>query len=401
MKKYKIILITIISAAILGFLMSILKHTGLWIKLTSSLKSYNIFLYILSPFLFFFIGILVHELGHLLSFIFNKIKIRALFVLIFIFKRNKNNKWVFQIKPSNIKLLGGLVVPNLPVIKTEEEYLDIKNKFTKALIAGPIISIIYLVVSILSFILIWLFTNNQFLISTLFLQMIFISLMTLLIIASSKVHTDELYGDFVAHKKFKEDEIFAIAQINQYTMFSLTESKETEDFFFNKIISIYANKELAAHSIFDYNLLASYISHNLSLDKLDLSLDSYISKFNIYTLSRSKHGYELGFLISAYYYKKEDVKTSYEIYHKISNMNNSYFTTLESTLIKKEYAHLINLENNESYFDEHKDYMFSDLELLSPVIDFDKLFEDKKKVLTFVPYYSNIDLNNIVEKEEN
>lgn len=386
MKNLKLILKVIIAGAIIGFVMSILKHTGYWSLLKDSLKSFNIILYILSPFFFFFLAILVHELGHLLSFVFSGIKIRALFVLVFIVKRNENNKWRFNIKLSNIKLLGGLVVPNLPIIENDEQYNKVKSKFTKALIAGPIISIIYLVISILMFIIFWFFTTNYFLITYSLLQMIFITLMTILILMSSKVHTDELYGDFVAYKKFREDEIFALAQISQYTMFSLNDTTNTDKYIIDRIVKIYQDEQNPKYKLFDLNLISTYINNCIFSNEEDLRLDSFIKRYNIDTLSMSKNGYELGFIISAYYYRLGNVEQSYKIYNKLKNTNNRHYQGIDDEIIYKVYAHLINLEDNNEFINNNIEEFKKSIDLLLPVIDFNKIINDRKLVLPFIEY---------------
>ena len=80
MKKSLKILIIIAAGAVFGFTMSFLIHNMYWDRFKTSLKTFSIWLYIILPFVFFFLAILVHELGHLFSFIFSKIKIIIIFI---------------------------------------------------------------------------------------------------------------------------------------------------------------------------------------------------------------------------------------------------------------------------------------------------------------------------------
>lgn len=388
MKKLKSILIIIVAGAIVGFTMSVLINNGLWSSLGTSLSKLNIILYFVLPVFFFFIVILVHELGHLFSFLFSGIRIRALFVLVFIIKRDFDNKLKFEIKWSNIKLIGGLVVPNFNEITTEEEYKKIEKKFAKALIDGPIASVVYLILSIASFLLVWILTVSYFWIAFLFIHLIVVTLMTILVLMSSMISTDNMYGDFAAYGKFKKDEKFVLAQINQYSGFSLRCTDLTHDFMFNKIIDYYTKNNNTSSTIFDISLLGSYIVHNYHMDIVDISLDELLNSYSINSLSISQHGLELAYLISAYHYKKGDVARSYEIFNLIQVYNNRHVSSEKKEILFKQYQHLININNNEEYIELNKDLYLEDIELLEPVINTEEIIKQAKFKLPFVEYYS-------------
>lgn len=394
MPKIKTVLKVIIAAIIIGFIMSFLIHSQLWNLLIVSLSNFNIFLYLLLPLLFFSLVIFVHELSHLISFVVSKIKIRAIFVLIFGLYKNKDRKWRFIVVPKNIKMLGGFVVPDLPVINSDQGYDDVKNKFAKALLAGPIGSLIYAVLIIIIFILTWFLTNNLFWIAFNFLNMIVTILITVLVFISSKLSSDQFYGDFVAYKKFETDQVFHMSQIDQYIGFSLNETKDTYEYLYNKITNYYINLATAQYTVFDYSLLQTQISLNLDKDILDLRLDFLIDKYDPFYLSRAKGGLELAFLISAYYYKKGNVEKAYVLFNHIKGAKNKHYTTEDQQLIIKEYEHFINLANNEQYFINSREQIKKNFELFLPIIDIDEIIKEKQRKLPFVNYYT------ILEKKE-
>lgn len=394
MKNLKKIVIVIIVAAIFGFMMSVFIHTGLWEKLFESFRNFSGWWYLLFPVLIIFITILVHELGHLISFRIQGIKIRALFIFIFVVYKNKDNKLRAKIYLKNAKLIGGFVVPNLPRIESNEDYNEVRKNFVKALIDGPVASIVYYALSVIAFALVWIFTSSYFLIALLCLNFLMTSLLTFIIMKSSQLNTDNIYGDFVAYRKMKEDDLFALAQINQYTEFSLVTTKETEKYLNQRIVTLFNENSSSRYNIFTYALLGSYISSVLSDENENLELNEYIDGFNVSIMASSKHGREIAYLISAYFYKHKDVKKAYELFTRINNTNNRHLKEEHLIMIEKEYEHLLNLATNDNYFEEHKDVYISEFDIMAPIIDLDKVYEDLFKQLPFITYEIKIELKD-------
>lgn len=389
MKKFKTIFIVIIAAAITGFMMSVLKHNGLWFKIISGFKSIPIYGYILLIPAFVFIVILIHELGHLISFVLNGIKIRALYVVVFVIKKDSNNKWKFEIHPKNIKLFGGLVVPNLSPINDDEKYEETKTKFSKALIAGPNTSIGYLIFSVITFLVVWFFTDSYFWIGILNLNLIITALMTILIIVSSKLNTDELYGDYVAHDKFLKDDTFVLTQLIQYRGFSLIDSDLDDEYLYSKIENHFLNK-YPGYSIFDIALVSNYL--NMYNNNDEQKILDVVKRYNISYLASSKHGLELAYEIAAFYYKIEEVEKAYELFKVISDTNNSYVEKSKSEFLNKQYEHLLNIKDNKDYLETNKEMIYTDIELLLPIINKEKMFEEVIEILPFVEYYCKVNL---------
>lgn len=390
MKKMKKYLILITIAAVLGFSFAFLKHNGYWFKLTSGLKLIKWYLYPLLIILYFFMGILIHELGHFFSFVFNKVKIRALYVLIFVLMRNENNKWTFKIYPKHIKLLGGIVVPNLGDIKNEEDLKRVRTAFSKALIAGPRTSIGYLIVLIITFILIWFLTNLNLLSALLFINVIITILMTILIVLSSKINTNEIYGDYVAYDKFVNDDRFALLQIIQYRSFSTIEDKKTNIFLYKYLTDFYNEKN------FSYNFFDLVLSSNLLNFYLETkgyrntAVNNLVNYYNINRLASSKHGLELAYLISAYYYKNKNAAKAYEVFNLIQINKNKYIDIEKQEFLFKEYEHMLNLNNNKKYFEENKSKIIEELFILAPIVNIEEMLEDMNKTLEFVEYKTEL-----------
>lgn len=390
MKKIRKYLILIGFAAILGFTFSFLKHNGYWFKLTSGLKTIKWYLYPVIILFNFFIVILIHELGHLFSFVLNKIKIRALYVLVFVLMRKENNKWKFKIYPKHIKLLGGIVVPNLGEIKTEEDFNRTRTAFSKALIAGPRTSVGYLILSIIVFILIWFLTNLNLLTTLLFINAVITSLMTILIVLTSKVNTNEIYGDYVAYDKFLTDDRFALLQLIQYRSFSTIEDEETDKFLYDYLTNFYKSSTLSYH-LFDLVLASNLLNFYLEDENIEnISANRVVNYYNINRLASSKNGLELAYLISAYYYKNNNAEKAFQTFKLIQVSNNKHIDENKQLFLFKQYEHMLNLNNNEKYFSENKTMMLEELFVLAPLVNVDEMIKDMSKTLTFVEYKTDL-----------
>lgn len=394
MKKKKSFLRIIVIGAILGLLMSILIHNGHWSKFILGLKSINFFIGLLLFLVFIIVNILVHELGHLLSFVFSGIKIRALFVIIFGLFKNENKKWKFRVYFENIKMFGGFVVPNLPEITNDTEYQTVKNKFKKALIDGPIASIVFFSLTFILFMLSWFLFDSNILLGISTNLFIVTFLMTIIIILSSKLHTDEIYGDFVAHKKFEEDN-FALAQIIQYSGFSFNDDKDTNKYLYSKIELHYKDNR-PSYKIFDLLIVSNYINVYLHTDNLTFNED-IINYYNITSLSTSKNGRELAYLIAAYYYKKNDLIKSFEIFFNIKLRKNNHLSSEQIEILEKQYEHLLNVSDNSEYFKEKIDSIMNNYSILKPIINKVDVLNDLIATLEFKEYYCNV---NFKEEEE-
>ncbi|MFA5526449.1 MAG: site-2 protease family protein, partial [Acholeplasmataceae bacterium] len=108
-------------AFVLGFIFSFLVYNGYWYRLIDGLKTlrwYHFFMWLILTFL---ITLIIHELGHLFAFVFQGVKIRALYLYMLIVYKTKKG-WRIKLKPKLWFLLGGFVVPDLDDIVSDENY---------------------------------------------------------------------------------------------------------------------------------------------------------------------------------------------------------------------------------------------------------------------------------------
>src|SRR5690554_2543632 len=112
MKKRLIrILIIIVTGFLIGFINTLFIYDGVWGHFNKGLGSVFWWVHIIYFLVSLFLVILVHELGHLFSFLKHKVKVKALYALMFAFvKEEKRIK--IRLVPKFLLLIGGIVIPD-------------------------------------------------------------------------------------------------------------------------------------------------------------------------------------------------------------------------------------------------------------------------------------------------
>lgn len=111
----------------------------LFVFMYEEVLSLNIFLFVISFFLTFFISILWHELGHLSAFLIQGYEIKGFFVLgLGVTKR----PFKFHLDAFTMKMLGGIVIPKLKTCTSDLEFSKRLKELRIALIFGPIFTYI-------------------------------------------------------------------------------------------------------------------------------------------------------------------------------------------------------------------------------------------------------------------
>ncbi len=316
MKKNKP-LIYILIMFIIGVLIGVLSYHQFLSVLIEGLKLIKWYIVIIIFMMTLFISILVHEMGHLIVLLKEGIKIRALYVLCFTFVKHEKG-WRFAIYPNLLKLVGGLVMPNLPLIEQEETYDKTIKSMSKAIQAGPLFSLGLAGFSIISFILFWAIKNPIMSALSLYF-MIFILLITFLIWAASKVSANGLYGDFVATDRLKKNSKFALMYILSGGDTSDYQA-ENETFLWKKIINE-LEKSTEVHSIEGQ----TFISHYLDKIIFDQAIGSYaINEKLKYTyrnlnLQKIEH-YTLAQQLLYFYYVYNENEAYIELQNKLDQI---------------------------------------------------------------------------------
>ncbi|GGM24114.1 hypothetical protein GCM10011351_07340 [Paraliobacillus quinghaiensis] len=224
-KTLTIFLISAIIGGFVGFLAaSISLSIDIPSKFTGLSTAANIFIIICT----YLLAVSFHELGHAYSFSRNGINMRAVLIIFFLFIKEKG-RWQIRFRPNNVTALGGIAVPDLEPVRNESELIKMQSGYAKALIAGPIASVILWCIVTLSSILIILNTSNVTLSSVLFTVIISLTFITLFFLVTSLIKNEIVIGDFPAYKLAKKNRFFVAMQVYQYALFSSKHEQVTNE----------------------------------------------------------------------------------------------------------------------------------------------------------------------------
>ena len=395
--KKRYYLYILIATFFIAYFYTALIYSGHWFKMEQGFSSVSILGYFLWFIFAFYFTLTLHELGHFFAFHFQGVKLRALYLTIFVFYKNEKG-WRFTVRPKLWVLFGGLVVPELGEIKSDKEFLILKEKFAKSLITAPVVTIVVLVLTLISFGFVLHYSQNTLLIGILALNSIYITLFSLLYIYTFTISNQMFYGDFVAYKKIKEDYVFQLATINQYVMFSLTESKDTTKFLWEKtrecLIDIKINS-----SDFHSTLLLNYLEGviNLAYD-LDATIDKKIRKLNIRAYTKSEQGLLLLYEICNYFYKIKEVEKAYQMFERIDK---SVSPKLDSKMVlyfKRRSSHQLHIEYFYEFLKNEANYHIGHAWIFDVLVDPYEMLKAQNEVLPFVEYVCEVNLE--LDKDE-
>lgn len=306
----------IIFGLVFGFLAANFRYLGFSEKISLGLKQIPFWSYPLLFIFSFYLTLSLHEFGHFFGFMFHGTKNRAIHITAFVLYK-KNNHWRLGFNYRLFKLLGGFVVPDLNIIDSEETYQKEIQTFAKSLIIGPLSTIISMLMIIVIFLLVLIYSEKLFWIGSLFIVTIFSALLSYVYILSSKLHTDNIYGDFVAHKKMQEDELFQYVQISQYIGFSLKNHEKSENFLFNKCQELLIKHPLR-NNMFYYTLLKEYLYGLIKNENPNINpkINEKLSLIRMSQLKRSVFGVDLLYMMSMFDYLTGDAYKAYQKYRQ-------------------------------------------------------------------------------------
>lgn len=156
-----------------------------------------------------FLTIFLHELAHFLTFVFMGIKNEVMIVFMFLFYKNKDNKWRIKINPQLLLLGGGLVWPNLGPINNDEDFKKARKAMQTSLLVAPLFTLIS---GVLFLLICLIFFYKTFLVPISFYMFLF----TMFYTYTSTLESNQIIGDFKAYKKIKNDDDFSNLIILQY-----------------------------------------------------------------------------------------------------------------------------------------------------------------------------------------
>ncbi len=395
MKKRRWIYIPII-IFLIGFFYTMLIYNGVWFKFIDGLKSLSIIGYFLWLIFAFYLTLTLHELGHFIAFYVQHIKLRAIYLTMFVFYKD-SKRWHFTIKPKLWVLFGGLVVPDLGDIKDEEAFQQVKNKFGRSLIVAPIVTISVLAISIITFLLVLIFGSNAHVLGIISINTLYITLLSTLYIYTFRLSNPMFYGDFVAYKKMKIDETFQLAQITQYTMFSLDESEETNRFLWSKSKDIITKNPISTQ-LFYVMILTNYLDGILKMNyERDVDIDKKLQHINLTALCKTEQGLSLAYDICYYEYLKKNPEGAFKKFELIQKRVGKKLDEKMVTYLKNKSAHIMHLEDHSKFLENKDNFYIGNAWIFEALMDPYEMLEAYHKELPYVEYSCPVDLS---DKEE-
>ena len=224
-KKYSLFAVSMIVGAFAGWQMV---SIGSRIEIPSQFTSLPVYINIILVLLTYFVAVAFHEFGHAYSFTKNGIKMRAVVVMWLFFMKEKN-RWVVKFRPNNLTVIGGVAIPDVGPVKSEQEIDEKQQALAKALIAGPYSSIILWLGTTIIALPVMLISNNAILTSTLFTITISLTLITLILLFNILFKNEVAVGDFPAYKLAKTNRFFVEMQLYQYALYSTDHEQVREE----------------------------------------------------------------------------------------------------------------------------------------------------------------------------
>jgi hypothetical protein len=375
----------------IGVIFVLLVYSGLWLKFTLGLKTITWWSWLVYLIFAFYLTLTLHELGHFFAFYFQKIKLRAIYLTVFVFYKTKKG-WRFTIKPKLWVLFGGLVVPDMDPIEDEKTYQDISNKFARALIAAPIVTIAFLGITILTFILTYILSTNSQWIGFMTLFTLYVILLSTLYIYTFKLSNQMFYGDFVAYEKIKKDPIFRFIQLNQYLSFGLKEHGYST-FMWEKSRILLKENDIKRDAFY-MTLLMTYLEGIIYEHmKPDSDIDIKINKVPVASFARVEHGLIALYDICLYHYVLGDVEKAYKLLEQIERRQGSKINQRIKIYFNKKTKHVMHIQYAQEFLDDKKNYPSEQSWIFETIMDIYEDMEDLHKPLAFKPYVTLVDLS--------
>jgi len=194
------------------------------------------------------------------------------------------------------------------------------------------------------------------------------------------------YGDFVAHKKMNTDEIFQLAEMNQYTMFSMEESDETTRFLWEKSKTIIKDKPIST-TMFYIMILTNYLDGIIRMGyESDDQIDTKIKGLNISALSRTEHGLSIAYDLCFYDYKKGLIEQAYHRFDLIQRKTGKKLDEKMVLYLRNKSAHIMHYEDHSEFLSLKDNLYIGSAWIFEVLINPYEMLEAFHKPLPYLEY---------------
>lgn len=393
MKRRKIALLIVIPFFI-GVLSVIFIYTGLWPNFKASLKTVPWWLWILYLPISFYVTLTLHELGHFLAFKFQGVKLRALYLTIFTFYKTEK-RWHFKIYPKLWVLLGGLVVPDLDLIESEEDYERTKKAFEISLITGPIVTITFMGLTVFTFLFSFFFSTQIYWLGHLTAFTLYTTLLSTLYIVTFRLAAQGFFGDFVAYRKMKTEPIFTFVQLAQYLMFRVDQKQTTTTFMFRKAVALILQTQLRT-DLFYEALMMHYLEGVVyEGEDVDANVHQIILRAPLTSHLFTENGLTYAYDVVVYLYHQNEVEKAYQLLEMIEKQQSRRLDEKLRRYLNKKTKHVIHHTYDEAFLNNEANYPKDQTWIFKPFLDMTPHIEKLHHPLPFQIYATEIKWSDI------
>jgi len=315
----------------------------------------------------YFLAVMLHEFGHGISFIRNGIEMRAIIFMNFILIK-EDGRWKFKLTRNNT--MGGIAVPEIEPIKDEEDFLLKQRGFAKALIAGPLASLIsFIGLSIIGLLIIKV-TSNIYIRSNIIIFLSSLGLITIALLGTSFLKNDMVVGDFPAYKIAKGDKYFVAMQLYNYGYFSSNPERGRKEniylrqFILEELRERYKKQDKHWYTISMVDtILVEYLAG--FLEELPEVIKDYIDLI----LKRSDLLSDIGtnqakeilyFHLIRFLHRNEETRAkSFELYEEIKDTTKA--NTPKRKYLFKQIEQVLGIADNRDYLMDEKNIVITDM----------------------------------------
>ncbi len=392
MKSYRIILYFLF-CFLAGFLFTSIVYLGYYESVKIGFSELKWWAYIIILIVSFYLTLTIHELAHFISFKLSGVKLKAIYLTIFIFHKTDKG-WRFTVDPNLWVLFGGLVVPDLDLIEDDNMYEHTISAFRKSLITAPITTIVFALLQFFSFFFVLMYSSSPLFIAIYATSTVIIGFLSFIYIRSFSISTQNIFGDFVAYNKIDRDLSFQLAQIIQYQRFSLEEPL-FNPFLFHKVSLVISKQKSFKQNLFNVMLLSYYLEGvNYYGQDYDESVEETIRNVYPRNLRRDEAGLMCAYELAIYKYIRGDVDKAYHHYQQIQKMKYKQVDDKLLTYEKNRFEHITHVEYHNDFLSDINHVYSDQYWVFNKILDIYKDIAYKHKQLPFITYESIVHMRD-------
>jgi len=354
-------------------------------KVTNRPTGYGV-LIVLTFIIIYYASVIIHELTHFITFAAYGTEMKLLVMGPFIFIKS-NEKWKFKLKFTAAFALGGIAMPNLEVIDSDEKFERYRRVFAKVLIAAPLANVAVNIIVIIASVIGYKYTQVEVWKNYILFAAIMTTIISLFINISSLIKNDLVIGDYRAYYEVLKKRDFSFVCFYQYLMISNKYKAEDKKYLIDNI-STYLEASLNNKSFNTYaigtvdNMLNDYLLGKI--EELPPVVKEYIefASENCEELLKAypspEHPLILLHHIVLYYSSDQYTKDrAVQLYYKLTAIINHKTKVLQYYNLRS--RHILGFEDNFSFISDKKNIRTSSLyELMSM---FDWYYSDEMQLL--------------------